>query len=137
MLQMPITIAAGSSISFKWDFLPNGSTADPVQNDVAFYTLHLDGVAGTAANVFTLSSTIASGGNPTGYQMVTTGPLVAGDYVLGFGVYDNADGNMGNGNFFRADLLIDAVTVIPEPSTVSLLLLGLSAGGYCLRRRRR
>ena len=128
--QTPITITAGQMISFQWDFLPGGTTTAPAQNDRAFFTFHLDSVTGTGTNVIELASTFLPGG---GYATFITDPLPAGDYLLGFGVFDNF--SLAT-NLFRPDLLIDNVRVIPEPGTLSLLAVGLFLGGAYLCRRR-
>lgn len=127
-------ITNGQSITFKWDFLPNGNNVNAGQNDTAFYTLHLASDTSSSI-VFTLSSTSASGGAATGYQTVTTGPLAAGTYLLGFGVNDQKV-PAGAFNAQRPTLLVDAVSVIPEPTTLTLLSFGVVAGAAYLRRRR-
>ena len=129
-------LTAGQQITFRWDFLPNGNTTTGSQNDTAFFTLHLAGDT-SSTMVFTLSSTLLSGGTPTGYQTFTTGTLAGGTYLLGFGLNDQKQ-PQGNTNSQRPTLLIDGVAIIPEPSTISLLGAGaLAAGAYLLRRRRR
>ena len=128
-------LTAGQQITFRWDFLPNGANTGFGQNDTAFFTIHLAS-NNSSTTVFSLSSTSASGGTPTGYQTFTTGALAAGTYLLGFGLHDQKQ-FLPNGNAQRPTLLIDGVAVIPEPSTVSLLGAGLLAGGIYLLRRRR
>ncbi len=130
--QIAINLQVGDVITFWWNFLPVGSPSSAAQNDIAFYTLHLDGSTGTAANVFALSSSTLSGGSTTGYQQRISAPVAqAGTYLIGFGVFDNYD---NGGNQLRPDLLIDAV--IPEPSSFCLFALGLAAAGAFSWRKR-
>lgn len=128
-------VTAGQVISFQYDFLPNGTDSGSGQNDTAFFTLHL--ASNTSSSViFTLSSTAASGGNPTGYQTYLSSPLAAGTYFLGFALNDQKT-PAGAQNSQRPTLLIDNVTAIPEPSTLSLLALGSVAGVVGLLRKRK
>lgn len=125
-------VQAGDVISFQYNFLPNGNTASSDENDSAFFTLHL--ASSSSSSFTTLATTLSSGGSATGYQTITTGPLSAGTYLLGFGVYDiSAFGNSQN-----PTLLIDNVQqiAVPEPSSVALLAAaGLSV--LLFRRRRK
>ena len=128
-------ITAGQAISFRWNFLPNGNVSSGSQNDTAFFTIHLASDTSSSA-VFTLSSTSLSGGVATGYQTFTTPILAAGTYLLGFAENDQKQ-IAGSQNSQRPTLFIDNVAAVPEPTTISLLGMGLAAGGaYFLKRRR-
>ena len=97
----------GSVISFQWNFLPNGTNLSPDQNDSGFFTLHAAGVT-NSTNYTVLSTTISSGGNPTGYQPYTTGQLTAGSYLLGFSAF-NTQTPLFYVDAQQPTLLIDAV----------------------------
>ncbi len=125
-IKQTITVAAGETLSFDWNFLTDEFTPDDVFNDTAFYVI--DGDAFLLANTF--SSFVASGAliEETGYSTLTTGPLAAGTYTLGFGVVDVVDTGV------TSALLIDNVrgggggggpTPVPEPSTLLLLGCGI------------
>jgi hypothetical protein len=128
-------ITAGQILTFRWNFLPNGSNASNGQNDTAFFTLHLAGDTSSTA-IFTLASTASTGGVATGYQTYMSGPLAAGTYLLGFADYDQKM-VAGAFNAQRPTLLIDGVAVVPEPATVTLLAFGAIGGAACWFRRRR
>ena len=132
-LAQTFTVQNGAIISFFWDFMPNGSDGSTTQNDSAFFTLHLS--SSSSSSITLLDRTSTSGGIASGYQLFTTGPLAAGTYILGFGLFDLAGTGGGPEDSQDPNLLIDGVQVIPEPMTWMLLALGASLV-FVLRRRR-
>ena len=127
--QTGVTIAASQFITFDFNFLTD-ETAGAV-SDTAFWTLSSASLSGV---FFLADPTTSSFGTSftrfsleTGYSSVMSGPLPAGTYTIGFGVADYGDTIVDSG------LLVDNVTVIPEPATLALLALG---GLTWLRRRR-
>lgn len=121
-------LAAGEWVEFSWAFVPNGqSSGGGVDLDYLFYTLHL--VSTTPSSVVVLTNNATTAG-PIGYQVHNTGPVaVSGQYILGFGIFNNAD----FGSNTDPIALIDAV--IPEPS--AMVALGLGALALLIARRRR
>ena len=126
------TVANGAIIQFAWNFLPNGSNSSSSQNDSAFFTLHLSSASSSSFTLLDQSSNHP--GSASGYSIFTTGPLAAGTYILGFGVYDVA-GTGGPANVQDPALLIDRVSVVPEPATWSLIVIGLGVAAVAIRRR--
>ena len=133
-----ITVAAGETISFNYNFLTNDSNATsplPLPRDYAFVVL--DGtvisLADTSSSSLAASSTAFAQEN--GYQTYTSDPLAAGTYTLGIGVVDIQD------NAVDSALLVDAPqddepVTTPEPaSTAGVLLLLTFATGSLLKRK--
>lgn len=120
-------LAAGDWVEFSWAFVPNGQVAAGANLDSLFYTLHL--VSDTPNSVVVLTNNAVSG-SPIGYQVYNTGPVpVSGQYILGFGIFNNAT----IGGNIDPIALIDAV--IPEPS--AMVGVGLGALALLIARRRR
>lgn len=120
--QTGVTIAAGESISFDFNFLTDETTA---VSDTAFWTLSSTSLTGVffLADPVTapLGITFTPFASETGYFNVNSGPLPAGTYTIGFGVADYGVTTVASG------LLIDDVTInpVPEPSTIVLAPIGL------------
>jgi len=123
-----IDLAAGDWVEFSWAFVPNGQASSGANLDSLFYTLHL--VSDTPNSVVVLTNNAVSG-NPIGYQVYNTGPVsVSGQYILGFGIFNNAS----IGGNIDPIAMIDAV--IPEPRA----MVGIAVGALALliaRRKRR
>ncbi|MCC6353031.1 MAG: hypothetical protein IT577_04040 [Verrucomicrobiae bacterium] len=123
-----IDLQAGDWVEFSWAFAPNGQASGSENLDSLFYTLHL--VSATPSSVVVLTNNAASG-SAIGYQVHNTGPVAqSGQYVLGFGVFNNAS----FGSNIDPIALIDAV--IPEPSAVCAVALGAAVLLVCGVRRR-
>jgi hypothetical protein len=140
-LKQQFTALAGERLSFSWQFLTNEDTPDAgFSNDAAFITLI--NLSTATPTITLLADTNSIFGAPTsglGFAAETgtftfrTGPLAAGNYLLGFSVIDDSDTSI------TSALLIGNVKTqtetVPEPVTTvgSLLAIG---GGVLARRRK-
>jgi len=123
-----IAAGAGSVLSFRFNFLTNEVGAVAMA-DYAFAVI--DG------NVIRLADVPSAGaswntGLQTGYQSFSYTFATGGAHSIAFGVVDVGD-------YDRSSLLaVDAVSVsvVPEPSSVALMLVGL-VGVAALAKRRR
>ena len=102
ILQGSITVTAGQSISFNFDFATNELNPAFLNRDFAFYTLQASGDLNATfhelasadpstsprSNTSNLDGINADFSQETGFQSFTTGPLAAGTYTIGFGVSD-------------------------------------------------
>ncbi len=125
MLKQTISVQAGDLLSFDWAYYTNGSFED----DFAFAVI--DGTVFDLSSAATLSagSTFGFAFN-TGLDTFSTGPFVNdATFDLVFGVVD------ANGTITSSALLVDNVSIIPEPSSLAALA-GLAALGLTAMRRR-
>lgn len=77
---------------------------------------------------FTLSDLGASGWN----QFNLTSNLAVGKSLTGFSIYGTSPGPT-----YLDDFVIDATSAVPEPSTWAMMLFGLGAIGFALRKARK
>jgi len=131
-LSQSVTVSAGDTLSFDWDFLTDELSEPSMYNDFGFFTISSSAFLLASRN----SSTYDVTSPPPGFEGQTdwmtqsyTFPS-AGTYTIGFGVL-----NVGDPGYDSA-LLIDAVMIpVPEPASIVLLASGLSV--FVLRQRRR
>ena len=131
--QTGVSIGAGQSVTFDFNFLTDEATGAGGVSDTAFWTLSSTPFTGVFfladpnTSAFAVTS-FTRFSDETGYASVNSGPLPAGTYTIGFGVADYAVTTVDSG------LLIDNVAAIPEPATSSLVL---TLAGITLLHRRR
>lgn len=126
--RIELTLQIGQIVTFDYQFITQEDFfVTPFQGDFAFITLTLGGAlqqytvidSADNANANTpdpgVFSFTPAGGQKTFTYIVTT----AGTYTLGIGVADAATTDIPSG------LLVDNITVIPEPSTYALAFAGL------------
>ncbi len=128
------SLNVGDQVGFSYDFL----TSEGGHPDFAFVALQ-----NTTTGVVTylsfananqgglLASSSANFNLHTGYLTLPSINVgVAGNYVLSIGVAD------ANNSAIQSGLLIDNITVVPEPTTLALTLVGAVGAIGLLRRRR-
>ncbi|MFT3735769.1 MAG: PEP-CTERM sorting domain-containing protein [Rhodocyclaceae bacterium] len=129
-IRQTVTVAAGDTLSFDWNFLSNeaGFAAQP---DYAFVVIG-DSVIRLADSTDSLAPSAVYGGQ-TGAQHFSYTFTSGGNVVLGFGVVDAGDGSV------TSALSLDAVQIsaVPEPTTAMMLLAGLGIAGFAARRNKR
>lgn len=130
-LAKSVTVAAGDTLSFRWNFLSNDTAADPAFADYAF--LNLNGNIVRLAD--TTSALNASGAFAleTGYKTYSHTFTQAATVNLAFGVVDVGD------YVTSSALAVNNVQIaasVPEPIEAMMLTLGLGVIGVAVRRRK-
>lgn len=127
-----ITVAAGDTLSFDWNFLTDELDESATFNDFGFFTISGDAYLLASRN----SSTFNTVSPPTGFDGQTDWQTqgytftTGGSYTLGFGVFNVGDSG------HNSVLLLDAITIpVPEPSSLALFLVGGFAAMLCAGRR--
>lgn len=127
-IKQTITVRAGDTLSFSWNFLSNETLFDDdptTFNDLAFISIGKVLKIADTSDLISLSNTRFH--TESGYRTFSYQFTQGGTYLLGIGVLDAEDGN----NFFPSGLLIDNVEIrsVPEPITIvgSLVALGIGA----------
>lgn len=114
-LRQSFTASAGQTLRFDWNFL----TGDNVAADFAFVAI--DGSVMLLAD--SLTATLVASGTPyaweTGYAAFSHQFALDGVHTLILGVVDSNDSAASSA------LLVDAVTLVPEPELPAMLALGL------------
>ena len=127
-IKQTLTVQAGETLSFSWNFLSNETLFDDdptTFNDLAFVSI---GMVEKIADTFDLvGSSNTRFHQESGYRTFSYTFTEAGTYLFGIGVLDAEDSN----DFFPSALLVDNVEIqsVPEPMTIlgSFVALGLGA----------
>lgn len=128
-----VTVSAGDTLYFDWNFLSDELNESATYNDFAFFSVSGSAYLLASRN----SSTFDIGSPPAGFDGQTdwstysyTFPA-AGTYKIGFGVFNVGDTG------HNSVLLLDAISIpVPEPAGVALLATGLLAVAFVGSRRR-
>ena len=128
---IPFTVNAGDQfLTFDYDFLSNEPAQSVPRNDFSFagfFTTSGTLIAGTRVTFATVAGSAFSlfgGQTPfvfhTGIQtlQMSVAGLAPGNYLLGIGIEDATNGDHASG------LLIDNVTMVPEPTTIAFSIAG-------------
>lgn len=128
-LAKTVTVAAGDTLSFRWNFLSNETS--PTFADYAFLNLN-----GSIIRLADTSSTLASSSAfalETGYKTYSHTFTQGATFKLAFGLVDVGDYDT------TSALAISNVQIaasVPEPIEAMMLTLGLGVIGLVVRRRR-
>lgn len=139
---IPFTIGVGDTLlTLQYDLLSNEVFQTPVRDDFAFAAIFnsgggLQGSVNNFASVLNPPNDFALFGGQTPFQFHTgynelsmsLASLAPGNYTLGIGLADRTTADHASG------LLIDNVSVVPEPSVIALVVAG---AGLMLGVRRR
>jgi hypothetical protein len=126
-----ITVNAGDSLSFDWNFLSDDFQNDDY-NDFAFFSLtNITKLANTfSPTVFSFSRLF----NQTEYQSYTYNFQVAGTYALGFGVADVGDDTVNSALLVDNLKLYNIPQAIPEPGSIYGICIAIKLG-FCLKNK--
>ena len=98
----PITVAAGTTVTFDWDFLTGEATPSSFYNDFAFVSIKdLTELADTNSTFVTPPGSVKQ----TGYKTFSYTFTTAGTYAIGLGVVDVGDSTVDS------TLLVDNVSL--------------------------
>jgi len=122
-ISQDVTVSAGDTLTFDWDFLTDELNEAATYNDFAF--LSVDGTAYLLASrnssTYNIVSPPAGFDGQTDWQAGSYTFTSAGTFKIGFGVFNVGDTG------HNSVLLIDNVSLpVPEPTTALLAAFGLS-----------
>lgn len=121
-ISQDVTVSAGDVLSFDWNFLTDEHNEGVAYNDFVIFTISSSAffLASRDSTFFTLD--LAS--PPTGFDGQThwatqtyTFPST-GTFKLGFAVFNVGDAG------HDSVLLVDSVSIVPEPSSIGFLAIG-------------
>jgi hypothetical protein len=123
-----LTVSPGDVLTFDWNFVCDELNEDPIYNDYGFFTISdTADLAGTSAAHFLASrnaSTYNTVSPPPGFDGQTGWTLgesytftSAATYRVGFVTFNVGDTGVNSA------LLLDAVSVTPEPGSLAVLAL--------------
>jgi PEP-CTERM motif len=131
-LSQDVMVSAGDTLSFDWNFLTDELNEAATFNDFGFFTIDGSALLLASRNSSTYDTVLPPAGfdGQTDWATQTYTFTSAGLHKLGFGVFNVGDSG------HNSVLLLDAVSIgVPEPSSIVMLGIGLSAA--LLRRWRK
>ena len=129
-ISQDVTVLAGDTLTFDWNFLTDELNESATFNDFGFFTISGSAflLASRNSSTFNIVSPPAGFDGQTGWMTQSYTFSAAGTYKIGFGVFNVGDTG------HNSVLLLDAISIpVPEPASIVLLAIGLSA--VALRRR--
>jgi autotransporter-associated beta strand protein len=122
-LRRTLTVSAGDTVSFQWNFLTNESLAPPwTYNDFAFVSLTPVGLAATRLADTEFDAFLPSSGTgyswETGYCQFQHAFTAAGTYLLGIGVVDVTDSAVNSA------ILLDSVQLTSGGNSGQRVVVG-------------
>jgi len=132
-ISQTVTVAAGDTLTFDWNFLTDELDEPASYNDFGFFTISGSAylLASRNSSTYDLVSPPAGFDGQTDWHSQSYTFASAGTYSIGFGVFNVGDTG------HNSVLLVDAVTIatVPEPSTFALLAVGMAGAAVLARRR--
>jgi hypothetical protein len=131
-ISQDITVSAGDTLTFDWNFLTDELDESATFNDFAFLTV--DGsaflLASRNTSTFNVVSPPVGFDGQTGWSSDSYNFASAGTFKIGFGVFNVGDSG------HNSVLLLDIVNVpVPEPGTFVLMALALPVVFFRMRTR--
>lgn len=130
-----VTVTAGDTVSFDWNFMTDELNEEATYNDFAFYSI--DGsaflLASRNSSTFDTVSPPAGFDGQTGWGSESYTFSTGGAHTIGFGVLNVGDSG------HNSVLLIDAVSIpVPETSTLAMCILAFGmffcgSAGRCFK----
>jgi len=124
-IKQSITVNAGDTLSFDWQFLTNEGVGSSNFSDFAFVVI--DGVPTKLVDINDLGLFGGSGSpfnNETEFNTFTHVMAGAGTFDLVIGIGDQGDTLNGNNSHLLLDNFRLTTTAIPEPASLGLLAMG-------------
>jgi hypothetical protein len=115
-IKQTITVSAGSTLTFDWNFLTSEFPGDTTFRDFGFVSITPVGGGGTLAKLADTTSSLVSAPSSTGFSNMTGFKTfsftfsTAGTYVLGVGAMNAGDTTVNSG------LLVDNFQIVEPPS---------------------
>jgi hypothetical protein len=120
-ISQDVTVSAGDTLTFDWNFLTDELDESATFNDFAFFSVDGSAFLLASRNTSTYDIILPPAGfdGQTDWQIGSYTFTAAGTYKIGFGVFNVGDTG------HNSVLLVDAVSLpVPEPSAVVLTGLG-------------
>jgi hypothetical protein len=132
-ISQDVTVSAGDTLTFDWDFLTDELNESATFNDFGFFSIGTSAflLASRNSSTYDIVSPPAGFDGQTDWATQSYTFAAAGTYKIGFGVFNVGDTG------HNSVLLLDAISIpVPEPSTLVLGLAVLAGLGFAISRRK-